>query len=341
MDKEISYVQIALMIAALGYFILPTDILPDAIPGVGFIDDGAVLTYFFKQLRTFFSQTTISRAFAKVRAFGIDIDEEQLKGSLVQAKKSGNLNAKSLAVIGLQSTNFSGALDKVRSIGVDINEEQLKGSLVQGIQSGNLDAMSLGAIAYESTTVDVGKLARSGTEYLISATSKSTEKKISRIRVEVGFTEHAYTAFDSDYNEVSEMIAFFNDENGFSKGRVYVDGEENKDHWLALEDQTEKSKYQTLDLAQKWEEEIDDPSDYLKLGYYDNEATIVWEFDVEDFDINKLCFYYTCFDVELRPASYSAEEAYLSLRYDGKQINPCGYDCVDGEFTQVWDRNRR
>lgn len=34
----------AIILAALGYFILPVDIIPDLIPGVGFTDDIAILT---------------------------------------------------------------------------------------------------------------------------------------------------------------------------------------------------------------------------------------------------------------------------------------------------------
>lgn len=34
----------AIILAALGYFILPVDIIPDLIPGVGFTDDVAILT---------------------------------------------------------------------------------------------------------------------------------------------------------------------------------------------------------------------------------------------------------------------------------------------------------
>lgn len=37
-------------IGALGYFILPIDLIPDAIPLLGFTDDAAVLIFIIKQL---------------------------------------------------------------------------------------------------------------------------------------------------------------------------------------------------------------------------------------------------------------------------------------------------
>ncbi|MEM1366136.1 MAG: YkvA family protein [Pseudomonadota bacterium] len=39
------------LLAALAYFVLPTDLLPDFIMGFGFTDDIAVLTYVFSSLR--------------------------------------------------------------------------------------------------------------------------------------------------------------------------------------------------------------------------------------------------------------------------------------------------
>ena len=40
----------AKIIAALGYFILPIDLIPDAIPALGFTDDASLLVYLIRTL---------------------------------------------------------------------------------------------------------------------------------------------------------------------------------------------------------------------------------------------------------------------------------------------------
>ena len=44
LDKETPLKAKGILLAALGYFILPTDAIPDMILGIGFTDDIAVLT---------------------------------------------------------------------------------------------------------------------------------------------------------------------------------------------------------------------------------------------------------------------------------------------------------
>ena len=44
LDKETPLKAKGILLAALGYFILPTDTIPDMILGIGFTDDIAVLT---------------------------------------------------------------------------------------------------------------------------------------------------------------------------------------------------------------------------------------------------------------------------------------------------------
>ncbi|KAA0546663.1 DUF1232 domain-containing protein [Bacillus sp. BGMRC 2118] len=42
---------ITMVIAAILYFVVPTDMIPDILLGLGYIDDAAVLTFTFKQIR--------------------------------------------------------------------------------------------------------------------------------------------------------------------------------------------------------------------------------------------------------------------------------------------------
>jgi uncharacterized membrane protein YkvA (DUF1232 family) len=48
---EIPAKSLVLIVAALIYFVNPLDILPDTIPGVGFIDDAAVVAFVIRQLK--------------------------------------------------------------------------------------------------------------------------------------------------------------------------------------------------------------------------------------------------------------------------------------------------
>lgn len=61
-------------------------------------------------------------------------------------------------------------------------------------------------------------------------------------------------------------------------------------------------------MEEKWNSE-----DIVKIGYYDNLAGKTWEFDVENFDINKLSFYYECFDAIFGPADHNWEEHRITL----------------------------
>ena len=49
LDKELPVKDRLKVIAALGYFILPLDLIPDALPG-GFADDTAALIFVLKQV---------------------------------------------------------------------------------------------------------------------------------------------------------------------------------------------------------------------------------------------------------------------------------------------------
>lgn len=49
-DYSLSWKTKALLIAGLIYFLLPTDLTPDFIPLIGYIDDAAVMTAIFKRI---------------------------------------------------------------------------------------------------------------------------------------------------------------------------------------------------------------------------------------------------------------------------------------------------
>lgn len=72
----------ALILGALGYFILPVDLIPDFIPGLGFADDLAALTFVYLKIKSVI--TPEIREQAKLKAeewfgknFAIDFEEEK------------------------------------------------------------------------------------------------------------------------------------------------------------------------------------------------------------------------------------------------------------------------
>lgn len=79
-DKQIPLKTRLLFIAALGYFILPTDIISDVIPGLGFTDDIAFITYAFSTASDFITPELKEKAQQKVE-------------SLLGKEKGGQLEA--------------------------------------------------------------------------------------------------------------------------------------------------------------------------------------------------------------------------------------------------------
>lgn len=51
-DTSVSLTNKAIIYGALGYFILPTDMIPDFLPGMGFTDDIAVLSATLASIKT-------------------------------------------------------------------------------------------------------------------------------------------------------------------------------------------------------------------------------------------------------------------------------------------------
>ena len=158
--------------------------------------------------------------------------------------------------------------------------------------------------------------------------------KCVRVRIEVDIAEHDYVVFNCD-EDMSESYAF-NGDDGPNEIRIYLNGEKidyDDDVIDEVMGNATESPYQTFDLGKKWED-----FEYItKFGYWDNISTIVWEFDVEDFDINKLTFHYECFDAIFELADYNAEEHCINLLYDGKKIEVSDAGSSDGDFEECWN----
>jgi uncharacterized membrane protein YkvA (DUF1232 family) len=66
-DSETPYWARAIIISALGYFILPVDAIPDAVPAVGFSDDLAVLAAALVTVMAHVKPETFERARRRAR----------------------------------------------------------------------------------------------------------------------------------------------------------------------------------------------------------------------------------------------------------------------------------
>lgn len=51
-DKEVPFLKKGLILVSLLYFILPTDIVPDFIIGLGWLDDAAVAAFIWNAVRS-------------------------------------------------------------------------------------------------------------------------------------------------------------------------------------------------------------------------------------------------------------------------------------------------
>ncbi len=68
--------------AALGYFILPADAIPDLLPVMGFSDDLGVLIFALSQIRRHLTDETIRRAKEKLLTWFKQVDESELEDLL-------------------------------------------------------------------------------------------------------------------------------------------------------------------------------------------------------------------------------------------------------------------
>ena len=77
-DPQISKKDKGIILGALGYFLLPFDFMPDFIPGVGYTDDIAALTFAIYKVWKCITPLVKSQAEAKVYEWFGDVDQSDL-----------------------------------------------------------------------------------------------------------------------------------------------------------------------------------------------------------------------------------------------------------------------
>lgn len=78
-SSAISAKEKAMIVGALGYFILPIDIVSDIIPGVGYLDDAAILCAVVKLLIAGIDEQVTCQAKAKLSQWFGSYTEEEIK----------------------------------------------------------------------------------------------------------------------------------------------------------------------------------------------------------------------------------------------------------------------
>lgn len=91
MMKDSNIKNVMILAGGLGYFILPADIIPDFIPGIGYYDDTAALYAAFKAAFSLFTTTNLGKAHEKAKSLlGEHFDEEQMDRFLKQAAETAS-----------------------------------------------------------------------------------------------------------------------------------------------------------------------------------------------------------------------------------------------------------
>ena len=80
-DRDIPFKTRLLFIAALGYFILPSDLIADVIPELGFTDDLAFISYAFSTANDYITPELQEKARQKVDSI-LKNDDQQTAGEL-------------------------------------------------------------------------------------------------------------------------------------------------------------------------------------------------------------------------------------------------------------------
>ncbi len=76
---KVSFANKAIIIGGLGYFISPFDIIPDAIPVAGYIDDMAVLMFVYSTVKSNLDDEIRQKAKDNLRTFFVNFDENIIK----------------------------------------------------------------------------------------------------------------------------------------------------------------------------------------------------------------------------------------------------------------------
>lgn len=79
-----------LITSCLGYFILPTDLIPDIIAGVGFADDAAAITACLAAINHILTPEIYEEANNRIRSIFGEVDEDALKKITDKALKLAN-----------------------------------------------------------------------------------------------------------------------------------------------------------------------------------------------------------------------------------------------------------
>lgn len=77
-DKNFPIAQRAIIIGALGYFILPIDLVPDAVPMLGYTDDLAAMIYAVKTVWEYITPEVKEKAQNKIKSIFKDVTDEEL-----------------------------------------------------------------------------------------------------------------------------------------------------------------------------------------------------------------------------------------------------------------------
>ena len=77
-DPQISKKDKGIILGALGYFLLPFDMLPDFLPGVGYTDDIAALAFAIYKVWNCITPLVKSQAESKVFGWFGDVDQSDL-----------------------------------------------------------------------------------------------------------------------------------------------------------------------------------------------------------------------------------------------------------------------
>gem|GEM_PF-455740 len=80
-DKQLPIKDRLMVVAALGYFILPLDLLPDTLP-LGFSDDAAAVVFVLRHIWNNLSEKTFEKARRKLHDWFDDVDESQLANAV-------------------------------------------------------------------------------------------------------------------------------------------------------------------------------------------------------------------------------------------------------------------